>query len=147
MLGKSRGKEIRRYVKDYVLFDLETTGISCNYDEVIEISAVKVRNGVIVDQFSELVNPGRPIPVAASMVNNISDAMVAKAPSFIEVLPSFISFIGDDVLVGHNIHCFDMKFIYRDCEKYFSQTLSNDYVDTLKMAKLVFPEWKHRRLA
>lgn len=146
MLGKSRGKEICRYVKDYVLFDLETTGISCNYDEVIEISAVKVRNGVIVDQFSELVNPGRPIPVAASMVNNISDAMVAKAPSFIEVLPSFISFIGDDVLVGHNIHCFDMKFIYRDCEKYFSQTLSNDYVDTLKMAKLVFPEWKHRRL-
>ena len=91
MLGKSRGKEICRYVKDYVLFDLETTGISWNYDEVIEISAVKVRNGVIVDQFSELVNPGRPIPVAASMVNNISDAMVAKAPSFIEVLPSFIS--------------------------------------------------------
>lgn len=146
MLGNTKGKQICHYVPDYVLFDLETTGISSNYDEVIEISAVKVRNGRIVDEFSELVNPGRPIPRAASMVNNISDDMVAKAPSFCEVLSRFLSFIGDEVLAGHNIHSFDMKFIYRDCEKYFGQTLTNDYVDTLKIAKMVFPDWKHRRL-
>lgn len=146
MLGKNRGKQICHYVPDYVLFDLETTGISSNYDEVIEISAVKVRKEKIVDEFSELVNPGRPIPWAASRVNNITDEMVATAPDFGQVLSEFITFIGDDVLVGHNIHSFDMKFIYRDCEKYFSQTLTNDYVDTLKIAKIVFPEWKHRRL-
>lgn len=146
MLGKVKGKQICRFVPDYVLFDLETTGISCNYDEVIEISAVKVRNGRIVEEFSELVNPGRKIPKEASMVNNITDKMVAGASSFDEVLPRFLAFIGDDVLAGHNIHSFDMKFLYRDCERFFGQTLTNDYIDTLRIAKLVFPDWRHRRL-
>ncbi|MDD6482522.1 MAG: exonuclease domain-containing protein [Lachnospiraceae bacterium] len=146
MLGNTKGNLLNRYVPDYVLFDLETTGTSCNYDEVIEISAVKVRGGKITEEFSELVNPGRPIPYAASMVNHISDDMVAGEPSFEEVLPRFLTFIGDDVLVGHNICAFDMKFLYRDCEKYFGQTLTNDYADTLKLAKICFPEWKHRRL-
>ena len=86
MLGKTRGKRICSYVPDYVLYDLETTGISSKYDKVIEISAVKVRGGRIVDEFSELVNPGRPIPAAASSVNNIFDEMVAGALSFEKVL-------------------------------------------------------------
>lgn len=146
MLGELSGKQLSNYVSDYTIFDLETTGISSTYDEVIEISAVKVRKGKIVDEFSELVNPGKPIPYAASAVNNITDRMVAGARPFAEVLPSFLEFIGEDVLVGHNIHSFDMKFIYRDCEKYFGKTLTNDYIDTLKLAKIVFPDWKHRRL-
>ena len=94
MLGKRKGKQRREYVRDYVLYDLETTGISSLYDEVIEISAVKVRNGKIVDEFSELVNPGRPIPYAASSVNNISDKMVENARSFEKVLPEFLAFAG-----------------------------------------------------
>lgn len=147
MLGGNRGKQIYQYVPDYVLYDLETTGISCNYDDIIEISAVRVRNGIIADEFSELVNPGRPIPYAASMVNNITDDMVAEAPMLAEVLPRFLSFIGEDILVGHNINSFDMKFIYRDCEKYYGQSLTNDYIDTLNVAKHVFPDWKHRRLS
>lgn len=146
MLGNTPGKELCRYVPDYVLYDLETTGISCKYDAIIEISALKVRNGRIVDEFSELVNPGRSIPYAASRVNNIFDDMVTAAPEFQAVLPEFLSFAGDDVLVGHNIRSFDMKFIYRDCEKYFQQTLANDFVDTLKLAKICFPHWQHRRL-
>ena len=127
MLGKRKGKQRREYVPDYVLYDLETTGISSLYDEVIEISAVKVRNGKIVDEFSELVNPGRPIPYAASSVNNISDKMVENARSFEKVLPEFLAFARDDVLAGH--------------------TLTNDYIDTLAIAKLCFPEWKHRKLS
>jgi len=146
MLGNTKGKQLIKYVPDYVVYDLETTGTSSNYDDVIEISAVKVRNGQLVDEFSELVNPGKPIPYAASMVNHISDEMVAEAPSFDLVLPRFLAFVQEDVLVGHNIHSFDMKFLYRDCEKYFGQTLTNDYVDTLKLAKICFPDWKHRRL-
>lgn len=146
MLGNTKGKLINKYVSDYVIYDLETTGISSNYDEVIEISAVKVRGGKIVEEFSKLVNPGRPIPHAASAVNNISDAMVANAPSFREILPLFLDFIGNDVLAGHNIHSFDMKFLYRDCERYFHQTLSNDYVDTLKLARLCLPGLRYHRL-
>ncbi len=125
---------------------LKPRGISSLYDEVIEISAVKVRNGKIVDEFSELVNPGRPIPYAASRVNNISDKNGGKCASFEKSYRNFLHLPGDDVLAGHNIAGFDMKFLYRDCEKYFGQTLTNDYIDTA-IAKLCFPEWKHRKLS
>lgn len=146
MLGNTKGKLINHYVPDYVLYDLETTGTSSKYDEVIEISAVKVKNGVVTEEFSQLVNPGRPIPYAASAINHITDDMVAVAPTFDSVLQQFLVFIGDDVLVGHNINSFDMKFLYRDCERYFGQTLTNDYIDTLKLARLCLPELSHHRL-
>ena len=146
MLGNIPGKERRKYTPDYVVYDLETTGISCQRDEVIEISAIRVRGGYPVSTFTQLVNPGRPIPYGASSVNHIYDNMVADKPGFSQVLGEFLDFIGDDVLVGHNIKRFDMNFIYRDCQRYFGQTIDNDYIDTLHMAKQCFPAWKHRRL-
>ena len=146
MLGNTQGKLLNEYIEDYVVFDLETTGVSSYNDEVIEISAVKARKGKVVEEFSELVNPKRTIPFAASRVNNITDDMVSDAPFFDEVLRHFLEFVGEDVLVGHNIQSFDMKFIYRDCERYFHQLITNDYVDTLILAKRCFPEWRHRRL-
>lgn len=146
MLGNTQGKLLNEYTEDYVVFDLETTGVSPYNDEVIEISAVKARKGKVVEEFSELVNPKRTIPFAASRVNNITDDMVSNAPFFDEVLRHFLEFVGEDVLVGHNIQSFDMKFIYRDCERYFHQLITNDYVDTLILAKRCFPEWRHRRL-
>ena len=146
MLGNTQGKLLNEYIEDYVVFDLETTGVSPYNDEVIEISAVKVRKGKVVEEFSQLVNPKRTIPFAASRVNNITDDMVSDAPFFDEVLRHFLEFVGEDVLVGHNIQSFDMKFIYRDCERYFHQLITNDYVDTLILAKRCFPEWRHRRL-
>ena len=147
MLGNTKGKQLYHYTPNYVLFDLETTGISRNTDEVIEISAVKVRNGRVIDEFSQLVNPGKLIPYAASMVNNITNQMVKNAPHFDQVLRYFVNFIENDTLVGHNICSFDMPFIYRDCERYLGQTISNDYIDTLRLARKVFPDWKHRRLS
>ena len=146
MLGNTQGKLLNEYIEDYVVFDLETTGVSPYNDEVIEISAVKARKGKVVEEFSELVNPQRTIPFAVSRVNNITDDMVSDAPFFDEVLRHFLEFVGEDVLVGHNIQSFDMKFIYRDCERYFHQLITNDYVDTLILAKRCFPEWRHRRL-
>lgn len=146
MLGNTQGKLLYEYIEDYVVFDLETTGVSPYNDEVIEISAVKARKGKVVEEFSQLVNPKRTIPFAASRVNNITDDMVSDAPFFDEVLRHFLEFVGEDALVGHNIQSFDMKFIYRDCERYFHQLITNDYVDTLILAKRCFPEWRHRRL-
>ena len=118
MLSNNPGKKLNTYTSDYVVFDLETTGTSCMTDEVVEISAVKARDGKAVDEFSTLVNPGRPIPFYASEVNGITDDMVAESPCFEEALKQFLDFAGDDVLVGHNIHTFDMKFIQRDAGKY-----------------------------
>lgn len=140
------GTRLKTYVPDYVVFDLETTGISAYKDAVIEVSAVKVVNGQVVDEFSTLVNPERPIPYAASSVNNIYDDMVKDAPVFEVALKDFLEFVGDFVLVGHNIHSFDMKFIRRDALEYWGKTIDNDYVDTLYMARSVLPQLSHHRL-
>ena len=136
MLGSCKGCQKTEYFSDYVVFDLETTGTSCNKDRVVEISAIKVEGGNIVDEFSTLVNPECPIPFYASQVNGITDDMVEDAPLFKEALADFLEFSGDMVLVGHNIHTFDLKFIYRDCEEYFGKVPGNDYVDTLKMSRI-----------
>lgn len=146
MLGKEKGKLRTEYLKDYVVFDLETTGVSCNRDNVVEISAVKVIDGQIAEEFSSLVNPGCPIPYYASRINGITDDMVEDAPEFEDVLKDFFEFAGDMVLTGHNIHSFDMKFIYRDSERYYGSIPGNDYVDTLKIARICLPEMKHHSL-
>lgn len=146
MLGNSRGKKIEKYISDYVVFDLETTGISSVYDEVIEISGIKVRDGHVADEFTSLVKPGRPIPYGASRVNGITDKMVMDEPSFQEVLKEFLDFLGEDVLVGHNIHNFDMRFIYRDAERFWGKVPGNDYVDTLSIARNYLPQLTHYRL-
>ena len=147
MLSKKAGKRLLEYVSDYVLFDLETTGISWKKDEVVEISAVKVKGGEIVDEFSTLVNPGMPIPYYASQVNGITDDMVADSPTFDKVLGEFLEFIGDAVLVGHNIHTFDMKFLQKSSLNYYGKLIGNDYVDTLMLARLYLPEMAHHTLS
>lgn len=146
MLGNKRGKLLKDYVPDYTVFDLETTGVRTDYDAIIEISAVKVAGGKVVDTFSSLVNPGRPIPYGATKVNGITDEMVADEQVLDIVFPKFLEFIGKDILVGHNIHSFDMKFIWRAAEMLFGQTISNDYIDTLSMARRCLPQLTHHKL-
>lgn len=146
MLGNNRGRKIEKYIPDYVVFDLETTGVSPIYDEVVEISGVKVKGGKVIEEFSSLVNPGRSIPRAASRVNGITDDMVRDEPFFTEVLSDFFQFVGDDVLVGHNIHSFDMKFLYRDADKFYGRIPGNDYVDTLSVARSCLPQLSRHRL-
>jgi len=146
MLSNSLGNRLNKYVSDYVVFDLETTGTSWKSDEVIEISAVKVSGGKVVDEFTSLVNPKRPIPFAASDVNGIYDDMVVDSPFFEEVLADFIDFIGDSILVGHNIHTFDLKFLNRDAFKFWGKYIGNDYVDTLTFSKQCLPGLPHYKL-
>ena len=145
-MAAKRGTWKTKYTPDYVVFDLETTGISRVYDEVVEISAVKVRGGKVVDEFSTLVNPGRHIPSGASQVNGITDQMVAYAPRFVKVLQEFLDFTEGYPLVGHNIASFDMKFICRDAEKYYGSVPVNDYVDTLPLARKHLPNLSHHKL-
>lgn len=145
-MAAKRGTWKTKYTPDYVVFDLETTGISRVYDEVVEISAVKVRGGKVVDEFSTLVNPGRHIPAGASQVNGITDQMVAHAPRFVKVLQEFLDFTEGYPLVGHNIASFDMKFICRDAEKYYGSVPVNDYIDTLPLARKHLPNLSHHKL-
>lgn len=146
MENTCRGKRLAKYVPDYVVFDLETTGISWMKDDIIEISAVKVKKGAVIDTYSTLVNPCRSIPCQATRVNGITDEMVADAPGLETALQDFLAFSGEYIFVGHNIASFDLKFIYNETQKLFGKTVDNDYIDTLHMAKSCLPQLKHYKL-
>ena len=145
MTGKT-GKRLSEYAGNYVVFDLETTGFSPVKDEIIEISALRVRNGAVKEEFTTLVNPNMPIPRAASRVNGITDEMVEGAPQLSEALAAFLDFVGEDVLVGHNIHSFDLPFLYEGAEKARCRQVNNNYVDTLYFARSCIPQLGHYRL-
>ena len=139
------GRRLNQYAKDYVVFDLETTGISVEEDSIIEISAIKVKDNKPVEEFTTLVNPGTHIPIGATNINGITDEMVKDSPTLMEVLPDFLSFIEGEILVGHNIQSFDLKFIYRGAEL-LEKDVPNDYVDTLFMARECLSMLKRHRL-
>lgn len=133
-------------VRDYVLFDIETTGLSPETDQVIELSAIKVCEGEVVDEFSTLVNPGVPISDLITDITGITNDMVKDAPSMDVALNEFIKFIGDSVLMGHNIRRFDLKFIQRDALIYRGKELTNEWVDTLIVARRYLPELESKSL-
>lgn len=144
--GRKRGKRLSKYVQDYVVFDLETTGINQERDAIIEISAIKVCNNQIAEEFSTLVNPGRHIPHAATAVNGITDEMVRDAPEIGKAIADFLDFVGDSILVGHNIHTFDMNFACAAAWNELGKELHNDYIDTLYLARRYLPQLSHHRL-
>jgi len=121
----------------YVVFDLETTGFSPIKDKIIEIGAVKVENGVIRDHYSTFVNPGVPIPFQITQLTSITDQMVMGSPDIETVLPEFLEFVGDAVLVAHNAS-FDVGFIEQNCRY---QDIEPDFtsVDTVALARILLP--------
>ena len=121
----------------YVVFDIETTGFSAVTDRIIEIGAVKVEDGKITDKFSTFVNPKRPIPFRITELTGITDEMVIDSPDIETILPQFIEFIGDAVLVAHNAS-FDVGFIEQNCKR---QKIEADftYVDTVALARVLLP--------
>jgi len=133
---------------EYVVFDVETTGLSpAMGDKIIELAAVKVKNLEIVGTFDELINPERKIPYEATRVNNITDEMVAQAPIASAVLPSFMEFIGGACLVGHNVK-FDLEFLCCEFSKMGRKLLDETpALDTLKMSKKYVPHFRSHRLA
>jgi len=133
---------------EFVIFDVETTGLSpVDGDRIIEIAAVRVKGAQVVDQFYSLVNPQRSIPSQASQVNNITDDMVTRAPVAIDVLPQMIHFIGGACVAGHNVR-FDLNFLCYELaligRKLNDQTPA---VDTLKMARDLLPYLSNHKLA
>ncbi|MGN1148252.1 MAG: exonuclease domain-containing protein [Lachnospiraceae bacterium] len=145
-MTRNKGKRLNLYAKDYVVFDLETTGLSPAEDEIIELSGIKVRDNQVVEEFSTLVNPGRPIPFSATRINGITDKMVKTAPVLSNALGDFLDFAGEDILVGHNIHTFDTNFLYDGALRELGKEVQNDYVDTLYLAKSCLPMLSHHRL-
>lgn len=121
----------------YVVFDLETTGFSPIQDKIIEIGAVKVERGVIMERFSTFVNPKIPIPFKITQLTSITDDMVVDAETIDVVLPKFLDFIGDAVLVAHNAG-FDVSFIEQNCRY---QEIEREFIslDTVALARVLLP--------
>ncbi len=121
----------------FVVFDLETTGFSPISDRIIEIGAVKVEQGRITERFSSFVNPKIPIPFKITQLTSINDSMVMDAPDIEAVLPQFLDFVGDAVLVAHNAG-FDVSFIEQNM-RYQDMTPDLTSVDTVAMARILMP--------
>ena len=119
----------------FVAVDLETTGLS-DKDEIIEFGAVRITKGKFDGYFSSLVCPARPISPRTAEITGITQALVNDAPECYEVLPEFLNFVGNSILVGHNILRFDSKFLLRDSAKY-GYFLKNSMFDTLSYARKV----------
>lgn len=131
---------------DYVVLDLETTGQNPQEDDIIEISAVRYRNGIEVANFDQLISVGYSIPAFISSLTGITDEMLAGKPRIEDVLPAFSDFIGSDILIGHNIACFDSCFLARAYEEILHIGLNNQCVDTLRIAKRLDPKLPRHNL-
>jgi len=118
----------------FVIVDLETTGGSPATDSITEVGAIKVRGGETIGTFGTLVNPGRAIPPTITLLTGITESMVAKAPRIESVLPSLLEFMGDAIVVGHNVR-FDVGFLQAALRRSGHDPLTGPYVDTVTLAR------------
>lgn len=121
----------------FVVFDIETTGFSAAEDRIIEIGAVKITDGAVVDRFSTFVNPEVPIPFEIQQLTHITDDMVLEAPKIEEALPAFLDFVGESALVAHNAG-FDVGFIEQNCVR-LGRSRTFTSVDTVGLARVLLP--------
>ena len=129
---------------EYCVFDLETTGISHITEKITEIGIIKIKNGEVIDTFETFVNPEKPIPEEVVKVTHITDDMVKDAETIDKIMPKVLEFMGDSVLVAHNAD-FDIGYMKYNCEK-LGLPFENTYIDTLRLAKAIFPEFTRYKL-
>lgn len=157
VLREKKGKSIVALPDCYTVIDTETTGLDYEFCEIIEIAAVRVRNGVVVDRFSSLVKPEGHyfydangnlcvgyVDAFITSLTGITDEMLQTAPNPPDIIPAFVSFLSNDILIGHNVN-FDVNFLYDLCEK-LGIEFSNDFIDTMRIARKLLPELPHHRL-
>ena len=129
---------------EFVVFDVETTGLSAVEDMILEIGAVVIKDGEQIDTFSTYASPGRPIPHEITKLTGITDGDVQGAPSQKDAVTAFLEFAKDRILVAHNAN-FDVGFVYEACKKHGISYAPN-YIDTVAMARGVLPELKNHKL-
>lgn len=132
----------------YTVVDTETTGYTPKYAKMVEIAAVKIYPDFTIDYentFSELINPEISIPYNAYKVHNISNDMVKDKPLIQDIMPSFLSFAKDSVIVGHNVN-FDMRFIKHEAQNCNLPLTFNHVLDTLSLSKKAVPNLEAYKL-
>lgn len=134
-----KGSSIVDFPNEYCVIDIETTGFDPRYDEIIEIASLKIVDGKIVDTFQSLVKPEIPVDSYITELTGIDNDMLKNAPVIENIISDFYKFIGDCILVGHNVN-FDINFLYD------IQELTNDFIDTMRISRKLHTTLKHHRL-
>ncbi len=142
---QNKGNSLIAFPQNYIVIDIETTGLSPVFDSIIEVGAIKYESGVEVERFSSLIQPdtrnanGLYIDDFIQRLTGITNEMLDVAPTANVVLPIFRDFISDSLLIGHNVN-FDINFLYDEFAKYLDISLSNDFVDTMRISRNLHPE-------
>ncbi len=139
-------QEYNLFDQEYVVFDTETTGLNSGIDQMIEIGAVKVKNDEIIDRFDELIACPNPLPKIITELTNITDEMLEGKDSEEEVTKIFLEFVGDLPMVAHNAQ-FDIAFVSSAMKKYNLGEFKNTVIDTMGLARNVYPEWRNHKLS
>ncbi|WP_303823174.1 PolC-type DNA polymerase III, partial [Ruminococcus flavefaciens] len=134
-LNTGTGKLLYEKLKDYTVIDLETSSKYSNEASIIELAAVRIRNSKIVNTFDLLIKPPEPIAQNISGLTGITNEMLATAPPIEQVLGEYLKFIGNDIIIGHNIRSFDCNVINAACSRLNYKPLTNDMIDTLHYSK------------
>ena len=141
-----KGRSLLAAVDDYVVIDIETTGLAPLFSEIIELGAVRVVNGVVTARFETLVRPAGVISAFITDLTGITNAMVQTAPEITLALPRYLDFIGDGIMIGHNVH-FDVNFIYDHCQRWLNRPFPNDFIDTMRLSRRLYQGVKGHRLS
>lgn len=138
-------KWYKKCAEEFVVLDFETTGLDKVYDKIIEVAAIRYVNGIETEKYITLVNPQIPIPTDATEINNITNKMVSSSPTEVTVIPKLIDFIGDTIIVGHNVN-FDIGFLEIAAQR-LNINVSYNYIDTLSISKKLFPGLSNYKLS
>lgn len=144
---ENKGNNLTTIPDSYIVIDIETTGLDPYFDEIIEIGALKIENNHIVDSFNSLIKlpyNGKLSPFIEKLTG-ISNEMLKDAPKIKEVLPKFLKYIGNSILIGHNVN-FDINFLYDKINDKLKKTLSNNFVDLMRLSRKLFPELPNHKL-
>lgn len=142
-LRENKGKSLMAFVDDYVVLDLETTGLDPAFDEIIEIAAVKFSSGEKISEFITLVKPESKIDEYITQLTGITNEMVKNAPKIEKVLPELMNFLGDSVIIAHNAN-FDINFLYDNSMLCLNKPFPNDFIDTMRISRRLFKGIRHR---
>lgn len=146
-MERNKGESLLIFPNEYVVIDIETTGLSPEYDEIIEIGAIKIKDNEVVEEYNSLVKPKQKISSFIENLTGITNEMVKDAPKIKDILPKFKEFILDNYILGYNVN-FDINFLYDAFFKEINIELKNNYIDVLRIARLVIEksEVQNRKL-
>ncbi len=140
-----KGKNMLSFPDNYTVIDIETTGLDPRIDSIIELAGIRFRGEAEVSRFQSLVNPGFEIDSFITDLTGITNEMLATAPDISSVLPDFLDFVGQDIIIGHNVN-FDINFIYDESLSIGKPAFSNDFVDTMRISRRIYKNMYNHKL-